>query len=413
MFENPPETPRVQAMLNLSCKQQQALRWYGQSITDFQISLSKTPQKEQTDLALLSCILLSTVQFQQNNVANAARLLNKGHEIAGHLAQSMVPSKRALSSDVQDILIPMLARQNVLMSMFGYHTSQQWLKIFETLTTTSSTNFTSFTQARTALYACACKAVEFISKAVQHRTEALTQPAPSDGSILYEQQSNISHEFVCWDRAFQAFCKRTSRQHTVEDQLTISTMIMHCKIAQIWTIICLDEACTEIDKQFPLFEDIIAHAEAVVNAQSKWTDVHEVPTFSFELGIIPPLYFTAITCRHPLLRRRAVELMRKAPKQEALFSAELNTKAAEKVISLEESEELSQMVANGTWDGTVPSREQRCQYITLHFEGVDGEKKRPALLYVRETTCEKTGAVRLVDCTANLYDDELDIGCSS
>jgi hypothetical protein len=62
-----------------------------------------------------------------------------------------------------------------------------------------------------------------------------------------------------------------------------------------------------------------------------------LPHFTFEIGLIPPLYFTAINCRHLLLRRKAVALLRQGSRREGLRDAEPMARVAERVIKLEEN----------------------------------------------------------------------------
>jgi hypothetical protein len=59
------------------------------------------------------------------------------------------------------------------------------------------------------------------------------------------------------------------------------------------------------------------------------------PSFTFEMGVIPPLYFVAAKCRDPTIRRRALSLLKKAPRRESSWSA-LPTRVVEKTIALEE-----------------------------------------------------------------------------
>jgi hypothetical protein len=39
----------------------------------------------------------------------------------------------------------------------------------------------------------------------------------------------------------------------------------------------------------------------------------KVGCFTFDIAIIPPLFITAIMCRHPRIRRQAIELLRVNP----------------------------------------------------------------------------------------------------
>jgi len=57
---------------------------------------------------------------------------------------------------------------------------------------------------------------------------------------------------------------------------------------------------------------------------------------SFDIQILAPLYYTALKCRHPALRRRALEMLQLAPRREALWNAHHAYVTAKRVIELEE-----------------------------------------------------------------------------
>lgn len=54
------------------------------------------------------------------------------------------------------------------------------------------------------------------------------------------------------------------------------------------------------------------------------------------MGIIPPLYLTAIKCRFPSIRRKAISLLSSSPRREGMWDAFLAVKVAEKVMTIEE-----------------------------------------------------------------------------
>ncbi|EEY23541.1 conserved hypothetical protein [Verticillium alfalfae VaMs.102] len=65
--------------------------------------------------------------------------------------------------------------------------------------------------------------------------------------------------------------------------------------------------------------------------------------FSFESGIVPPLYYTAVKCRHPILRRAAIRLLRRKGAldcKENLWDARLVARIAMRIVELEETRAL-------------------------------------------------------------------------
>ncbi|KAF2447399.1 hypothetical protein P171DRAFT_407518 [Karstenula rhodostoma CBS 690.94] len=59
--------------------------------------------------------------------------------------------------------------------------------------------------------------------------------------------------------------------------------------------------------------------------------------FTFEISVVPPLHFVATRCRHPLVRREAVALLKTNPPREGLWDVDTHIAVAERVIAIEES----------------------------------------------------------------------------
>jgi hypothetical protein len=92
-------------------------------------------------------------------------------------------------------------------------------------------------------------------------------------------------------------------------------------------------------------------------------------TFAFEMGMIPPLYFTAMKCRVPSLRRAAIALLEQTmPRREGIWIADLYIAVSRRLIEIEEEglESLGVELCDGggrlgeTAKGeTVPREERR------------------------------------------------------
>ncbi|KAL1607641.1 hypothetical protein SLS60_002575 [Paraconiothyrium brasiliense] len=59
--------------------------------------------------------------------------------------------------------------------------------------------------------------------------------------------------------------------------------------------------------------------------------------FTFEISVIPPLHYVATRCRHPLVRREAVALLKTNPPREGLWDVDTHIAVANRVIEIEES----------------------------------------------------------------------------
>jgi hypothetical protein len=69
------------------------------------------------------------------------------------------------------------------------------------------------------------------------------------------------------------------------------------------------------------------------------TKCHVGPlNFSVDMGPVPVMYYTALKCRVPSIRRRAIQALRVAPHREAVWDGIAVAAAAETVIRLEEGD---------------------------------------------------------------------------
>ncbi|KFH47643.1 hypothetical protein ACRE_014590 [Hapsidospora chrysogenum ATCC 11550] len=88
---------------------------------------------------------------------------------------------------------------------------------------------------------------------------------------------------------------------------------------------------------------------------------HIKPSFSADLGIVPPLFVVATKCREPYLRRRAIQLLRSSARREGMWDSELAARIGEWIMELEESD----TDGGSSYEGTPPP-------VPIHF-GQSGE----------------------------------------
>jgi hypothetical protein len=84
----------------------------------------------------------------------------------------------------------------------------------------------------------------------------------------------------------------------------------------------------------------------------------ETSGFSVDMGFIPPLFYTAIKCRNPRIRRQAIELLIFAPHREGFWDGVLVARIAGEVIKLEEKEFYRDFQVNDAFGVySIPSEE--------------------------------------------------------
>ncbi|GKU15149.1 unnamed protein product, partial [Fusarium langsethiae] len=123
----------------------------------------------------------------------------------------------------------------------------------------------------------------------------------------------------------------------VESDESLLVLRAQCLTALIHASTILEPRETSYDYYGPDFEEIVTTIEALLMSKCHQQDSQygNLPSFIPEMGIIPPLYFTAKKYRNSYWRRKAFRLIGKCGK-EGPWCAETESLIAEAVIETEE-----------------------------------------------------------------------------
>jgi hypothetical protein len=83
------------------------------------------------------------------------------------------------------------------------------------------------------------------------------------------------------------------------------------------------------------FQTIVDLAESVTESWKIQSRDYNM-LFSFDLGITPPMFLVASRCRHPLIRRKAVDLMLNSPFYHGVWQDRYSGLCAQRMIEIEE-----------------------------------------------------------------------------
>ncbi|KAK5175893.1 uncharacterized protein LTR77_001033 [Saxophila tyrrhenica] len=143
---------------------------------------------------------------------------------------------------------------------------------------------------------------------------------------LLRQQLDLLERLDEWLQRFDLTLKRTP---TLPE--TASYLMMYYYSTLIWLSTRLHLAESVFDDFTPHFRRLVDHAAVYLDAKAR-----ELPVFTFEIGATPPLFLAAAKCRVPSIRRRALDLMRKAPKKECMHSSVSTSEFARRLMEIEE-----------------------------------------------------------------------------
>ncbi|CAI6334575.1 unnamed protein product [Periconia digitata] len=186
---------------------------------------------------------------------------------------------------------------------------------------------------------------------------------PLTGEALKTQES-ILESHRSWRRAFEAFERSTTLSPA--EQITVNELKAgyHCTYFSVSCITWVEQS--GYDQYLWAYKEIIEHTKFVFDAKGlperspptltepllvskpngyrgppprEGSVRHEKPSanFSFEVVLLPCLYFVIQRCRDPVTRREALALMERNPPREALLDYEMAAIAARRVIEIEET----------------------------------------------------------------------------
>ncbi|KAJ5122725.1 hypothetical protein N7448_003858 [Penicillium atrosanguineum] len=104
-----------------------------------------------------------------------------------------------------------------------------------------------------------------------------------------------------------------------------------------WLCNCLSRDEMGYDAYYANFEAIVTSAEQIIALCSDPKLVSFTKPFSMDAEVTPPLWWTAYKCRHPVLRRRAIDAMKQYPTREGMWEMKRQVMAVEMIVEREEA----------------------------------------------------------------------------
>lgn len=161
-------------------------------------------------------------------------------------------------------------------------------------------------------------------------------PANSDPPAkIAKQYAKYIQKLAAFERAFQPILN-----NSIDADGTISNpAALILSLYQKCTIIILaavqDPSEMIFDSYLPEFQYVARTCARLVRAQSN-TKLPKIARFSFEVGLLPPLHFTVMKCRDPIIRREAISVLLASRRQEGMWDSILCARIGAWLVSCEE-----------------------------------------------------------------------------
>ena len=223
---------------------------------------------------------------------------------------------------IEDHIIPMFLRLNVLCSLAGKNTPP----IYAPAAGEDSPQ-ANLTDSRRRLYAISDTCLRFIGEASPKA--AMFQIDVDD----LAEQVRLQIMLDAWCDRLDELLQRMQAAGSPANLDALNMLLVHYKVIYIWIRVCTTAGETATDSYRIDFEKLLYYVEQIVKPDAGAT----IPQpLSFDTHVLGPLYYTALKCRHPTTRRRALKLLQLAPRREGLWNAHHAYVTAQRVIEMEE-----------------------------------------------------------------------------
>lgn len=313
-------TSMVSTATDLGPKQREALRWYCRSISQMRRQIKKNA----TDMyiALVTCILYICIEALQGHFEEALHLYDQGASLIAALPDREDASWN--SSVLRDVIVPLFRR----LGTFALVATRYPIQNSSAIIACTETALRTPDDYRTTIISLIAETM-LLQREANRQTRAgeVVSRSPLFQSRQWDLQSKLQRwrvDFAILNEKDPSFARTAFAATLLSWHAAISVMISTC----------LTQHETEYDMHFDQFRSIVSWSKYILDL-SATPDRSQSP-FTFEMGVGMPLFFTTVKCRHPALRREALDLLRQAPSVEGFFNCSLWAALAEKILEIED-----------------------------------------------------------------------------
>ncbi|AEO56223.1 hypothetical protein MYCTH_2300906 [Thermothelomyces thermophilus ATCC 42464] len=197
------------------------------------------------------------------------------------------------------------------------------------------------------------------------------------------QQYGVSFkkDIEAWSHAFEhILASRTAPGVSSQEKAAIAVLKMFQTMGKILFLMTFSDSEMHFDNFTPYFKTIVELALEVVGDEERraaakrcpdpafcrhqsrcapnifggreYAARHIKPSFSADLGIVPPLYVVATKCRDPHIRRQAIQLLRSSARREGMWDSELTARIGTWIAEVEEEDAR---LFDSTYGNTMPT----------------------------------------------------------
>jgi len=353
-----------------------ALQQYNKAIYCLNQRLAKGPQSE--EITLMCCVLFICLEFLRGNIDTAISHVQSGLEImAGWRAKNrkwLLDEALPVTSEphsIPDNLVQMFSRLSIQSMLCDQKppTGNPLVSAFD-LVSIIPALFPSLQAARASLDFLMKISLAFLQES--HEPDFRMKPETKP------QLDNLTNALDKWSLAFEFFLINSPATRTHQEIRATANLRILNIVAKVWLSSSVSVEESVFDDHTQAFSNIVNIAATINSDSMPWNKSLESASlsnsqanrphkFTFEMGVIPPLYFVAMKCRVPSIRRAAISLLNTTmPRREGIWIASFYVAVAKRIIELEE-ENLQAIGHKDEQSGELlPPERRRVHNVKIH-----------------------------------------------
>lgn len=307
---------------------------YNKSIHCLVSSMARSVQN--TEVALVTCVLFVCIEFMRGNyhtafthMTNGLKIISERQTMYEDDSQISSPESTRTADMIDQKLVPIFIRGVASALMYGVDAENVFNIPWPKPSVSSQQIFSTLQQAHEACHELRNATIVQI-RIMAKKIFDLESFSNDD----YQRQAELLACHHSWYQNFEAF--EQQQQLSDEDRIACSALKASHYSTFVYLSCAADLRQTAYDAHLETFKKILHHAKIVVDSLPNTSS--PAAHFTFDISIIPPLYFVVTRCRCPITRREAVSLQAQNPPREGLWDAEQHVVVSKRLIEMEESE---------------------------------------------------------------------------
>lgn len=296
---------------------------------------------ETTAITLLVCYLFTCFDQLAGNNLQAMKHLRGGVELSRNIDKAIL-NNEDIYTDAEPsgvrALIYQVTRQIRRLDMQAVTFLVDWTPadtqetLMSQLPSSDNSAFRSLDEAADHLQILVVRALRL------RNTEQQMSPVGKMPPLPASLKDIVLWQLETWSNLFENTLQQGRSSYEIDSGTYPLISLLRLQHTTAWTFLGGYGAGREMDYDnfLPQFQQCVALAGDVAAAHERYSGSLK-PTFTPEIGIVPVLYIIGAKCRHPVVRREALSILRRRPIREAVWDSAFAARVVERVIEIEEA----------------------------------------------------------------------------